>query len=317
MSQFDTYSTPPHRPRTDTPNPVSFIECDTSRGPLNCTPEMFEAILDHHIMPYPLLHPLVDANPALGIPSIHFRPLIPLIPAPPLPASPICALSHHHSNHELRYTLLLRGVEPAPNHTGQAWFGRPAAIYHSYDFSTGRAVWVVIKANGVLRERIQEVAVEVPWRPEQRRKLSCETVMAVLTWCEEGWGGVVRAIEGQVQAAVGYAQRVDGLDRKEGKSRDGGGEFRYKELQRMSRLADQIGEMELVLSLAERVVGDLAELYNNKMKVPSVVGRMKEIARRLETRRAQIAAKGRRLENGRRLVSDAGIAAERGSGFCV
>ncbi len=45
--------------------------------------------------------------------------------------------------------------------------------------------------------------------------------------------------------------------------------------------------------------------------------RVREIARSLETRRAQIAAKGKRLENGRRLVRDTSMSLPLRRRLCV
>ena len=205
-----------------------------------------------------------------------------------------------------------------PNGPQQTWSDEPAAVYHSFDMSSKKAVWVVIKGNGVLRERIQAAseALAKARRASDEFGNALETAMVVLGWCEEGWGAVASVAKGRVQESVGYVQALMKIDQT-GKEDKGQGEFRYDKLQEMSRLADLIGEMELILGLAARTVEDLGELYERVRQrhrgkdiataTTVFLTRVKEIVRSLETRRAQIASEGRRLENGRRLVSDTAL----------
>jgi hypothetical protein len=59
------------------------------------------------------------------------------------------------SGQELRLCYSLKSVEPSGGHRDSPWTIRQTSIYHAFDMITGRATWVLIKGNELMRDRVE------------------------------------------------------------------------------------------------------------------------------------------------------------------
>ena len=92
-----------------------------------------------------------------------------------------------------------RGDEPEAT-TKQPWRTRQVAVYHSFDFHTGRSFFLTIKANGLLREQIQQhcnTLLANPWTGKGRSRnemvakaleIALATHLVNVSWCCRHWG---------------------------------------------------------------------------------------------------------------------------------
>lgn len=111
------------------------------------------------------------------------------------------------SGHEIRHCYNLWSAEKAsePN-SRRPWTVRQAGIYHSFDVETGRAMWIHIKSNTLLQERITKATTHA----EQLQATAIQTVqgsfaatllthLIMIEWCAENWSQYLGYWECQVK----------------------------------------------------------------------------------------------------------------------
>jgi hypothetical protein len=111
------------------------------------------------------------------------------------------------SGRELRMCYSLKSVEPSEYNPSVPWSIRQTAIYHSLDVETGNAFWIVIKADELLRERIEdETEISSPRkalgdRAKKGNALaeSLSTHMIICDWCGEDWRWYISHLEEVLQ----------------------------------------------------------------------------------------------------------------------
>ena len=111
------------------------------------------------------------------------------------------------SGRELRMCYSLKSVEPSEYNPAVPWSIRQTAIYHSLDVDTGKAFWIVVKADELIRERIED-ATELPGtrknlgdRAKKGDALaeSLSTHMIICDWCGEDWRWYISYLEEVLQ----------------------------------------------------------------------------------------------------------------------
>jgi len=138
-----------------TDNTVSFVHAPHSRAPLNTTREMLmDAFTYHQVMPefldfvfpfgqqeYPhdfhfsgFRHEnrLSEMDRGLSIPELE------------------------RSGRNLQLCYGFKSVEPYKDQPGWPWSIRQTAIYHSFDIETGRTVWIIVKGNRLIKNRVMQ-----------------------------------------------------------------------------------------------------------------------------------------------------------------
>lgn len=110
------------------------------------------------------------------------------------------------SGRELRMAYIMRGVERVPSQTSWPWAIRQSAIYHSFNIETERSVWLVVKANKVLKKRIATLCEDQALYPaecheDDLRSFDSSLIshLLVCEWASEQWRWYVSYIESQVQ----------------------------------------------------------------------------------------------------------------------
>lgn len=87
------------------------------------------------------------------------------------------------------------------------WSSRQTVVWHSFDVQTGRASWIAIKANDIIRERLKEVSNMSLARNNDLYKsaaemfvntLTCHTV--IIEWSGEGWRRYINFLDEQLQS---------------------------------------------------------------------------------------------------------------------
>ncbi|KAL2673948.1 hypothetical protein Neosp_012394 [[Neocosmospora] mangrovei] len=119
---------------------------------------------------------------------------------------------------EFRMQYLLRSLERGSqlgNTTGNI---RQMAVYHTFDLVTGKALWINLKANGLMESRLKEATTEFPaLGPKAMDTLAGSFAatlaahMVHLEWCDEDWRECINEIEGEIRKVLIKAQtaRVD------------------------------------------------------------------------------------------------------------
>lgn len=111
------------------------------------------------------------------------------------------------SGREFRLSYSLKSVEPSPDQTYFPWSIRQTAVYHSFDVETGRAIWIVIKGDQLLKSRIKS-ATGSRGLPELSSYQTVDrafasalaTHMILCHWPAEHWRWYISFLEEEYQA---------------------------------------------------------------------------------------------------------------------
>lgn len=110
------------------------------------------------------------------------------------------------SGWELRHCYKLHGLETSSPNSKAKWSMRQTAIYHSFDMENGRAMWLAVKANNEIRDRIKEGTESLEAMRASNSSSPGSSFVACLTthliafdWCTEGWRFHLGDIESDVR----------------------------------------------------------------------------------------------------------------------
>lgn len=178
-----------------------FIQSSTARGPLGCTREQLTLLLTHYqVMPsfldfvltfknrtqQPVGHALFRSENYLDKDS----------PAFSLPEIGRSGVSIQHA-----FNLLSVERSCDPNEKNQ-WPLRQVAIYHSFDVRNGRSVWISLKGNSLIAQRIwlatkkhRCLKATAITAPGSSFKASLQVHMMIMEWCTENWAEYIDRLE--------------------------------------------------------------------------------------------------------------------------
>ncbi|KAF2865937.1 hypothetical protein BDV95DRAFT_242928 [Massariosphaeria phaeospora] len=107
------------------------------------------------------------------------------------------------SGREMRICYNLRSVEESPKEADLPWSVRQTAVYHTFDFETGRSVWVTIKGNNVIKKRLSGLAKT--WDSSSFATVadaflaSLKSHMVLCDWSVENWRWYINDLENSLQ----------------------------------------------------------------------------------------------------------------------
>ena len=227
-------------PRRLTGGEYRFVQAGDSRAPLSCSRESFSYTLTFHQVapsfldyvssfgdtkdPLDFSMTAFQAEDSLGA-AEEDRLNIPRI---------------GRSGYEIRHSYILRSVESSDDDDDDEdddddddvdkngggggeekpwpWRIRQTAVYHCFDVATGRAFWLTIKANDMMKKRITEAASTLPplrasLLGDHRRGFaaSLATHLIFLEWTDENWRQCINDIEGELRKILVKAKtaRID------------------------------------------------------------------------------------------------------------
>lgn len=98
------------------------------------------------------------------------------------------------SGWDLKHCYKLHGLEVSSPTSGAKWALRQTAIYHSFDLENGRAMWLTVKANEEIRDRIKEgtesletMQASCSTSPGSSFAACLMTHLIAFDWCAENW----------------------------------------------------------------------------------------------------------------------------------
>lgn len=205
------------------------------------------------------------------------------------------------SGRELRMSYILRGVEPAPNQKAWPWAIRQSAIYHAFDIETARSVWLIVKANKVIKSRIKSLGEplgedsslcpgESPMDDLQSFESSLLSHLLICDWASEQWRWYIGDIERRVQELTrdvltesadlpAEMQRSPTFPPVSEKPEQGGPmsgaqagaastrSFSFEHLQEVHYVEEKANEALLVLRANASVINDLERCYSEAVEL--------------------------------------------------
>jgi hypothetical protein len=69
------------------------------------------------------------------------------------------------------------------------WFIRQTAVYHSFNVTQGKSLWIIVKGNRVIRDRITSSSPSASnkTQKQQQFEFALQTHLLILEWCTENW----------------------------------------------------------------------------------------------------------------------------------
>ncbi|PVI06061.1 hypothetical protein DM02DRAFT_681493 [Periconia macrospinosa] len=98
----------------------------------------------------------------------------------------------NRSGNEIRFCYNLRSVERSESQPGLQWSIRQSAVYHSFDLETGQSLWVNVKGNKMIKNRIAEAAATPSFQSDQKtREAAFSAAFSIhqlmCNWSCENW----------------------------------------------------------------------------------------------------------------------------------
>lgn len=187
-----------------------FLHAKNARERLNTTMSMLQSILSHQQVSPAVIDQLLSygrRKTEQEFSACSFRQEVNTSLRSPGTILP----SLGRSGRRLQLCYTLRTIEDP-----DCWRMRQTSIYHSFDVVSGQAFWLVIKANEVIRERLQQVT-DQPTRntsymssmPANLLATSLISHSVVCSWANENWRPYIGELEVQVHALTKPAVAFD------------------------------------------------------------------------------------------------------------
>ena len=109
------------------------------------------------------------------------------------------------SGNEYQQTYSLKSVEYVGQDPRWPWYIRRTSVFHSFDLSEGRAVWVILKANKVIMERVSNDVSKEKNSPSNRAAgfASSLRIQAIpCDWAEENWRWYINFLEERLRPII-------------------------------------------------------------------------------------------------------------------
>ena len=212
------------------------------------------------------------------------------------------------SGREIRLCHILRSVEEVP---GQRWPWalRPTVTYHSFDAESGKSVWMVVKANEVIKDRIRASCDDQDLYQyssdgdfDNSFESTLRTHLVLCALAGENWRWYINYIEQQIQdltrgALVGQLTAA---------------QFSFADLQRVHFVEEKANEALMVLEANAAVIQELCVFYTtaetafNTMSqyTRSIVSAIAMFRRHLDTTAKELAMQQARTRMLMKLLAD-------------
>ncbi|KAH7305646.1 hypothetical protein BKA65DRAFT_520672 [Rhexocercosporidium sp. MPI-PUGE-AT-0058] len=123
------------------------------------------------------------------------------------------------SGRDIRMCYNLKSVEPSNGQKQWPWSIRQIAMYHSFDIETGKAFWLIVKGDQLMKKRIEAATssrysgkLQVLDAFATSFSSTLQNHLIIFDWCREHWRWYINFIEQELQKVTREALLVD-LDR--------------------------------------------------------------------------------------------------------
>lgn len=243
----------------DLTSDIRFVSAPDSRSRLNIERCMLSRLLTwHQVMPE-----FVDFMLAFGV-SEHSKDFLYSGFRSEMNLSDDCKRlilpSLGRSGREIRLCHILRSVERVEEGSQKnwPWSLRPSVTYHSFDAESGKSVWMIVKANNLIKNRIKDSCEDQDlYKPypdsafDNSFESTLRTHLVLCSWAGENWRWYINFIEQQIQDLTRGAltEQADAS------------EFSFADLQRVHFVEEKANEALLVLEANAAVIRELCTFY--------------------------------------------------------
>jgi hypothetical protein len=165
------------------------------------------------------------------------------------------------SGREIRLCHILRSVEVVPNAQQRwPWALRPTVTYHSFDAESGKSVWMVVKANELIKHRIRASCDDQDLYKsssdsdfDYSLESTLRTHLVLCALAGEKWREYINYIE----------QRIQTLTRGALVGQLTAAQFSFSDLQKVHLVEEKANEALMVLEANAAVIQELCVFYTN------------------------------------------------------
>lgn len=122
------------------------------------------------------------------------------------------------SGRDIRMCYNLKSVEPSKGQKEWPWSIRQTAAYHSFDIETGKAFWVIIKGDQLIKRRIESATKAR--RAQALKSFEFDSLatsfsstlqahLLIFDWCHEHWRWYINFLEQELQRLTRETLLVD------------------------------------------------------------------------------------------------------------
>uniref|UniRef100_A0A8H7K6S0 CorA-like transporter domain-containing protein n=1 Tax=Bionectria ochroleuca TaxID=29856 RepID=A0A8H7K6S0_BIOOC len=175
-----------------------FISAGNSRKPLNCTLEAFCFLCTYlQVSPEYADTLLSFGEPSGDIVEFHQPSSYQEYFITPVAGTFLKTPELGRSGWELRNIYKLSAME----FSADGYFMRQQAVHHSFDFATGKALFIITKANhNAIQGQIEAIGKgAVPESTARSFLDSLETQLISFTWCADGWREYIGVLEPKIR----------------------------------------------------------------------------------------------------------------------
>lgn len=114
---------------------------------------------------------------------------------------------------DLKLCYTLKSIEPLDKSQSWSWSLRPATIYHSLDLESGSSMWIFIKADKIMKNRVSSLmdqgTPEFLQEPAARFIRSFEIHLIPAEWSIENWRRYLNYMMGKLKATADRIKTID------------------------------------------------------------------------------------------------------------
>ncbi|OCL06941.1 hypothetical protein AOQ84DRAFT_342611 [Glonium stellatum] len=159
------------------------------------------------------------------------------------------------SGKDFQLCYSLKSVESSKGQVEWPWSIRQMAIYHSFDFESGRTVWIVIKGNRLMRNRVKQTTgankrSRLFDTPSHALSAALETHLVYSDWSAENWRWYINFLEEQLQTSTRHTLQTTH-------------NFQFSDLQNTQHIEEKVNETLLILRMNTKILKELKEYYSS------------------------------------------------------
>ncbi|TVY83100.1 hypothetical protein LSUE1_G005916 [Lachnellula suecica] len=126
----------------------------------------------------------------------------------------LCIQELGRSGRDIRVCYNLKSVEPSKSQPQWPWSVRQTAAYHSFDVETGKAVWIIIKGDQLMKRRMAAATKSSNSHSSFQTPGTCfssslATHLVLFEWSREKWRWYINFLEQELQVSTRQTLLVD------------------------------------------------------------------------------------------------------------
>lgn len=204
-----------------------FLQTLSSRGPMRCSVEQFTYLLTYHqVMPSFLdfCYEFKTTENNLSVTKVRHEDYIGKYHNNP-------GIPHlKRSGSLIQHAFNILGLEEAESSNGYKWPIRHVTVYHSFDITTGKSLWIIVKGNDAIQKLLcspngglsNELAGGETRTPTTAFRASLRVQLQLFEWCTLYWDDFITELERSAErlSAISAGSPIDKLIRRETESRE-------------------------------------------------------------------------------------------------